>query len=134
MARFLFTAIAALTLAACSDSTAPAKAQYTGRYLLQQVNGGGLPAVIYQDDLATIQLTGGALTINEDRSFLFAVSMSSRFQGQVTTEADTVRGTYTHDDVSGAMAFTAQGSTVPGSHSGNAVTLSDEGLVMKFVK
>jgi hypothetical protein len=82
--------VLAFVLAACSDATAPdPEAAAVGNYVLMSVNGGPLPALIFQNAAGRIDVISGALTLRADRSFTEARDI--RTTSGTTSRVDTAR-------------------------------------------
>lgn len=101
----LLSAIAVLSLAACSDST-DYKA-YSGKYLLGSLYPSG---AFKQDDFLSVEVT-----LNSDRTFVFSYRLTSECElpsGGMRTASDS--GKYRIDSENGTIEFS--GKVLSGAH------------------
>src|SRR3954451_24447072 len=64
----------AAAVLACGDSTSPESIE--GVYALQTINGGALPAVVYEDDAGKVEVVAGAITLGPGTKW--SISLSAR--------------------------------------------------------
>ncbi|HVX42189.1 MAG TPA: hypothetical protein VHB25_21690 [Gemmatimonadaceae bacterium] len=126
MRRVIILFMAAGAIACGSDSpTSPINSvpgNPSGVYALTTINSQALPFTLGQNDTASAQLTGGAITLGTDGSFLDVLNVVVTVPSGTSLEADTLAGTYS---VSGnSVVF------VPNDNSGSYVAaLTDTSLV-----
>ena len=91
----LFVLAAVVTFPACSDSTGPNRA-VTGNYTLISVNGVLMPVVFSVDQLFTLRITAGTLTLNSNNTFTASATYEQTLAGggAKTTDTQTCTGTY----------------------------------------
>jgi hypothetical protein len=130
--RALASVAIALALVACGDSTGPTEASIAGTYNLQSVNGLSVPLTVFQFGEDKLEITAGSLTLHANNTFSSQLTMRITEDGEVVTESDSATGTYTRNGNS--LVFAADGETITGTISGNTITVSDDGLVLVFVK
>jgi len=126
--------LAALTLAAgmtaCSDSTGPEPTP-VGTWTLVSISGSPLPFVLIQVGLDKLEVTAGRITINQDGTCSFSLTLRSTESGNVTTATETDVCTWTRNN--NAMTFSYQdGTTASGSLSGDTLTLTTQSIIWAF--
>lgn len=138
MRKFL-SAFVLLVLAvfagACSDSTGPSEleADISGTYTLQTVNGASPPAIIVQVGADRIEVTGGQLTLNRDKTFGSSISYRVVQGGNTSTDTQNDSGTYQQN---GNMVQLSRGNGTrdSGSVSGDTLTIVAGGVTLVFQK
>jgi len=95
ISRLLFILAAVAIIPACSDSTSPDRA-VAGNYTLISVNGVLLPVVFSVEQLFTLRITAGTLTLNSTNTFTATVTYEQTLAigGVKTTDTQTCTGTY----------------------------------------
>jgi len=93
----ILAAVLPLTLAACGDSTGPARV--SGNYTLQSVGGDPLPAAAGFNE----EITAGTLQLNANGTF--SASITSRFVGSGATNTLVFGGSYTQNGNQISLTF-----------------------------
>ena len=122
-----------LLLAACGGPTEPEP--IWGTYNLQSLGGQTLPHVAFQSTSVKVEITAGYMRLNSDMTFSTAFTFRLSDDGVVTTESQSVAGTFTVNGSS--LTFTASGSDegpITGSLVGKTLTMVDDGVAFVFVK
>lgn len=120
--------LAAVGVAACKDSTAPS---IVGSYFLRTINGQSPPRVVAQTQYGTIEITGGAVTLNADHSFTHPVDFRITNGSSVTTDRITALGAW--QQAGDNVTFTATDNTVYGmAISGRTLTQVNQGLTLVY--
>ncbi|HKO15547.1 MAG TPA: hypothetical protein VJU87_04870 [Gemmatimonadaceae bacterium] len=90
MIALVLTAVAA---AACNDTTSPTTT-VPGNYLLQTVNGSGVPMVAYQSPTDKLEVLYGRVLLNADLSFVDSTLWRQTIGSTASDTAEVYRGTY----------------------------------------
>ena len=120
----------ALLLTACggdSDSpTEPNGASIVGTYALQTILGESLPLIALEEGDDKLEITAGSIRLNSDDTYSRSVTTRLTQSGNVTTDVFTVAGTFTANG--STLQFSGSGDEGPftGSISGNTLTIIDE--------
>jgi len=134
MRRLVGSALLVMLAACGGDSTGP-NADVTGNYTLRTVNGGNVPAVVYQDTLEKDELTSGNITLNADKTWtgLLSARITDLTSGAANTFSAPASGTYTN--ASGTLTLTdgTDGSKLMGSVGGGTLTISGNILVPEVI-
>ncbi len=141
MLRFLTIMTVVLAgglLTACGDdgdATGTGGTSIFGTYALQTVNGTSLPFVLIQIGNDKIEVTAGSVRLNSDNTYSVSVTFRLTEAGTVTTETDTGAGTYTASGSTIQFSDSGDGEgPFTGSISGNTLTIIDEGVAFVFRK
>ncbi|UCF18563.1 MAG: hypothetical protein JSU87_11505 [Gemmatimonadota bacterium] len=137
----LLVAALGFSTGACGGDELINPADLAGSYALLEVNGGQLPAVIASDVESVTRVVSGALTLEEDRDYLIAISLRTSFGDDIELPGSfDDRGIYILRDRSLFFASTSADTTWVGSVDGStvAVALALEGgeptLQLRFVR
>ena len=81
---------------ACGDDdpTRPAS-EVAGTYTLRTANGDPLPAVVFEDELETLELLGGLIDLRADGTFEIEIDSRTIFADEETEETEIIEGTFT---------------------------------------
>ena len=136
--RMLAVATALFAVMACgggSDTTAPPGADAAvGVYTLVTINGQPMPVIVQGSGNDKIEVTGGAVTLKQDRTFSDITNARITAAGSATSESDTVSGTWTRQANTvqfAATGFMAYSMTWDGS---NRLTQSFQGFTLIYLK
>jgi hypothetical protein len=128
-------------IAACSnDSTGPKIPEHVGTYGLALVNGGGLPATIFQNSAGRITIPSGSLVLRADGSYHETINLSTVFFASGVTENDVANEDGTYSVVGSQITFTippsgtASAFSYTGAVSGNNLTYTYNGRSYAYVK
>ena len=102
MRRFISLIAAAATIAsaACHKDAATGPAPtVVGNYTLQSANGHALPATVYTDPYVTVEIIGpSGLLMGADGTYRLYLSARQTYDGGVSTDSYTTKGTYLLSD------------------------------------
>ncbi len=94
--KWLRSAALVLAFNACSDATSPRlEGDPVGVFALQTINGNAVPVVVDQDSTATLEVTGGSISLNGDGSFTDNLDLRLTEGTIVTAFSDNLQGTWT---------------------------------------
>ena len=122
----------ACTLGACSRSPTSPVVGASGTYTLRTVNGGALPATLFQSGDTTVDVTAGDVSLNQDATASYSLTLSATVSGQSTTRTQTGQGTWTLTGNTVVATWQGGGGN-PFAHPGNHPpgTLSGVPLVFR---
>ena len=121
--RALGVLFAAAVLACGGDSTSPESIE--GVYALQTINGGALPAVVYQDDAGKVEVVAGAITLGPGTKWSISLTARATLEGVVSTNTETLDGTWSRS-ASTLTLTSADGDVETLVLSGRTLTLQAE--------
>jgi hypothetical protein len=135
--RRTFASFAVALVVACGGSDDPSSPgdSAVGTYTLRTIGGNALPVVIGTQNGVTVSVTAGTMVLRADRTFAVASTARGVGAGTDNTQTFTSVGTYTVSG--GTLTLTLGGSEsgrVTGSHSGDTVTLSQDGIVSVYAR
>lgn len=131
--RKILTALAALLVIACGDSTGP-DTSHVGTYTLLSVDGEALP-VSFTDGFATIVLTSGHVTLNADGTFADVLSYTVTEGTDSYSDTETYSGTYTRSGSNITFNVTSPDpDTYRMTLSGTTLTQTDGGATLVYRK
>ena len=113
----------AAAVLACGDSTSPESIE--GVYTLQTINGGALPAVMYEDEAGKIEVVAGAITLGPGTKWSISVTARVTVEAEVSTNTETLDGTWSRSG-STLTLTSADGRTEMLVLSGRTLTLQAE--------
>ena len=116
----------AAALLACGDSgdsTSPESIE--GVYTLQTINGGALPAVVYEDEAAKVEIVAGAITLGPGTKWSISLTARATLEGVVSTNTETLDGTWSRS-ASTLTLTSADGDVETLVLSGRTLTLQAE--------
>ena len=116
-------AAAVLACGDSGDSTSPESIE--GVYTLQTINGGALPAVVYEDEAGKIEVVAGAITLGPGTKWSISVTARVTVEAEVSTNTDTLDGTWSRSG-STLTLTSADGDTETLVLSGRTLTLQAE--------
>ena len=120
-------AIAIVLLAGCGNDNSTSPKTIAGTYTLNTVGGQGLPAVVYSETNYTLEVTGGAVSLNSDGTFSDTYTLRENDAGTVNTATIPCTGVWTQsgNNISLTETTTADcGDTGDGTWDGsNTVTI-----------
>jgi hypothetical protein len=133
MTRLVMAALV-LGTGACDSATDPEDA-IVGTYTLATVNGGSLPATVFQAPDYRLEIVSGTLIVRDNNTWTETATIRETDGTTITTETSTVNGTYT---LNGSTAtFTdSEGDTLTSTFSGSdtlTTTDSGSGFTITFV-
>ena len=131
MRRFLKMVVVVLAsglLTACGEDT-PTGTNGTsifGTYALQTILGESLPLIALEEGDDKLEITAGSIRLNSDDTYSRSLTTRLTQSGNVTTDVFTVAGTFTANG--STLQFSGSGDEGPftGSISGNTLTIIDE--------
>ena len=130
MRRLVGSALLVMLVACGGDSTGP-NADVTGNYTLRTVNGGNVPAIVYQDTQEKDEITSGNIILNADKTWngVLSARVTDLTSGATDTFSVPASGTYTN--ASGTLTLTdaTDGSKLMGSVGGGTLTISGNILI-----
>ncbi|HEU5218468.1 MAG TPA: hypothetical protein VFU23_07405 [Gemmatimonadales bacterium] len=95
-ASILLAAVAAVTVAGCSDTTASTGAEaLVGVYILQTVDGQPLPAIVDQSGADMLEVVSGSVSLHTGLTFDDTTVLRFTISGEVSTETDAATGNFT---------------------------------------
>jgi len=116
----------AAALLACGDSgdsTSPESIE--GVYTLQTINGGGLPAIVYEDEAAKVEIVAGAITLGPGTKWSISLTARATVDADVSTNTETLDGTWSRS-ASTLTLTSADGDVETLVLSGRTLTLQAE--------
>ena len=113
----------AAAVLACGDSTSPESIE--GVYTLQTINGGALPAVVYQDDAGKVEVVAGAITLGPGTKWSISLTARATVAGEVSSNSETLDGTWSRSG-STLTLTSADGDVETLELSGRTLTLQAE--------
>ncbi|HEV2123558.1 MAG TPA: hypothetical protein VGW38_12385 [Chloroflexota bacterium] len=123
-----------IPLAACGDDGIGPYDAAAGTYILQTVDGSPLPVAVVSAGINyRLEVTAGQVTLNAGRSFSRSFTYRQTVSGNVTTETEERTGTYVQSNGSLVLTY-SDGDQVPGSLTGNILTITAEGFQFVFQK
>lgn len=131
MRRFVSLALLVMLAACGGDSTAP-NADVTGNYTLRTVNGANPPTTIFQSSDETVELTGGNIMLNADKTWSGVLTVrvtDLTAGGTATTLSLPANGTYTSTGGTLTLIDATDGSHLNGSVGGGTLTISGDIIV-----
>jgi hypothetical protein len=133
MTRLVMAALVIGT-AACDSSTDPEDA-IVGTYTLASVNGGSLPATVFQAPGYRLEIVSGTLMVRDNNTWTETATIRETDGTTITTETSTVTGTYA---INGSTAtFTdSEGDSLTSTFSGGdtlTTTETSDGFTITFV-
>ena len=84
----------AAAVLACGDSTSPGAESIEGVYTLQTINGGALPAVVYENEAGKIEVVASAITLGPGTKWSISVTARATVEADVSTNTETLDGTW----------------------------------------
>ena len=113
----------AAAVLACGDSTSPESIE--GVYTLQTINGGALPAVVYEDEAAKVEIVAGAITLGPGTKWSISLTARATVDADVSTNTETLDGTWSRS-ASTLTLTSADGDVETLVLSGRTLTLQAE--------
>jgi hypothetical protein len=116
----------AAALLACGDSgdsTSPESIE--GVYALQTINGGALPAVVYEDEAAKVEIVAGAITLGPGTKWSISLTARATLDADVSTNTETLDGTWSRSG-STLTLTSADGDVETLVLSGSTLTMQAE--------
>jgi len=113
----------AAAVLACGDSTSPESIE--GVYALQTINGGALPAVVYEDEAAKVEIVAGAITLGPGTKWSISLTARATLDADVSTNTETLDGTWSRSG-STLTLTSADGEVETLVLSGRTLTLQAE--------
>ena len=113
----------AAAVLACGDSTSPESIE--GVYTLQTINGGALPAVVYEDEAAKVEIVAGAITLGPGTKWSISLTARATLDADVSTNTETLDGTWSRSG-STLTLTSADGDVETLVLSGRTLTLQAE--------
>ena len=116
----------AAAVLACGDSggsTSPESIE--GVYTLQTINGGALPAVVYEDEAAKVEIVAGAITLGPGTKWSTSLTARATVDADVSTNTETLDGTWSRSG-STLTLTSAAGDVETLVLSGRTLTLQAE--------
>jgi len=127
--------MAAMACGGGSNTIAPpAVDAAVGVYTLSTINGQTMPVIVQQSGNDKVEITGGVVTLKEDRTFSDVTNARITVAGSVTSESDAASGTWTRQANTVQFVptgFAAYSMTWDGS---NRLTQSFEGFTLIYNK
>ena len=120
-----------LSLAACgSDDGTGTDGGIAGTYVLTTVNGASLPFTCFFDAVAImgLDITAGSLALTEAGQFGGSLTTRETVGANITTENETLSGTYTQSGNTIQFSDATSGSFT-GTLSGNSITILEDDYV-----
>lgn len=122
-----------------TDSTGPKIGAEVGTYLLATVNGGGLPAIIFQNPAGRITVNSGSFLLREDHSYLETRNLNLVFTtGGQQSSTSVENGTYSVTGTQITFSIPASGSTAAFSYTGavqsGVLTYTFDGIAYRYQK
>ena len=115
----------AAAVLACGDSTSPGPESIEGVYALQIINGGALPAVVYQDEAGKVEVVAGAITLGPGTKWSISLTARATVEAVVSTNTETLDGTWSRSG-STLTLTSADGDAETLVLSGRTLTLQAE--------
>lgn len=137
---FLSVLLSLAMLPACSgDSTGPSEGKFVGTYTLEAVDGGSLPARLYDETDGSIDITEGSLILRADNSHRESVTVRVKPTfGSAVTENIVEDGTYSITGNSITFSVPAQNGEAAysyvGAVDGKVVTYTVDGTSFRYRK
>jgi len=116
-------AAAVLACGDSGDSTSPESIE--GLYTLQTINGGALPAVVYEDEAAKVEIVAGAITLGPGTKWSISLTARATVDADVSTNTETLDGTWSRS-ASTLTLTSADGDVETLVLSGRTLTLQAE--------
>jgi len=116
-------AAAVLACGDSGDSTSPESIE--GLYTLQTINGGALPAVVYEDEAAKVEIVAGAITLGPGTKWSISLTARATLDADVSTNTETLDGTWSRSG-STLTLTSADGDVETLVLSGSTLTLQAE--------
>jgi hypothetical protein len=116
-------AAAVLACGDSGDSTSPESIE--GVYTLQTINGGALPAVVYEDEAAKVEIVAGAITLGPGTKWSISLTARATVDADVSTNTETLDGTWSRSG-STLTLTSADGDVETLVLSGRTLTLQAE--------
>ena len=116
-------AAAVLACGDSGDSTSPESIE--GVYALQTINGGALPAVVYEDEAAKVEIVAGAITLGPGTKWSISLTARATVDADVSTNTETLDGTWSRS-ASTLTLTSADGDVETLVLSGKTLTLQAE--------
>ena len=116
----------AAAVLACGDSgesTSPESIE--GVYALQTINGGGLPAIVYEDEAAKVEIVAGAITLGPGTKWSISLTARATVDADVSTNTETLDGTWSRSG-STLTLTSADGDVETLVLSGSTLTMQAE--------
>ncbi|HEX2168143.1 MAG TPA: hypothetical protein VHG09_12995 [Longimicrobiales bacterium] len=122
--RRLMTIMAAaflMPLIACGDEDpADPTIEASGTYTLRSINGQDLPVTVLQIGADMVEVLDGEIRLNTDHTFSDSTTLRITEGGQVSTDVESLRGTYVQSSTSVTLT--------PTGGAAYALALSDDVL------
>ena len=115
----------AAAVLACGDSTSPGPESIEGVYALQTINGGALPAVVYQDEAGKVEVVARAITLGPGTKWSISLTARATVEAVVSTNTETLDGTWSRSG-STLTLTSADGDAETLVLSGRTLTLQAE--------
>ena len=116
-------AAAVLACGDSGDSTSPESIE--GLYTLQTINGGALPAVVYEDEAAKVEIVAGAITLGPGTKWSISLTARATLDADVSTNTETLDGTWSRSG-STLTLTSADGDVETLVLSGSTLTMQAE--------
>jgi hypothetical protein len=118
--------------AACDDDGSGPELDVTGTYQLQTINGATLPFVLLQTGTTyRLEVLSGEITLNSNGTFTEEATVREDDNGTITTETQTVTGTYTQLNNAVSLRDT-DGVTLTAAINGNTMTFIEDGVTLVY--
>ena len=118
---------------ACGSVEPFAPEDFAGTYTLLTVDGKQVPTLVVDDGPTySLEITGGSLVLNLNRSCTSTIFVKETVDGQVTSDQQTAACTYIPKDGGLELGFPLQHALVPATVVGSTITYTDAGSVWVF--
>jgi hypothetical protein len=123
-----------LTVAACGDSTGPDTDDVTGTYALQSVGGKPLPAVVDEQDGATVEFLSGTMTISEGSRWSTQAMLRITEGTSVVTVPGTGGGTWRWRGSTLMLTDAEDGTEYETTRTRDSITLVIDGVALVWAR
>ena len=118
---------------ACGGDEPFAPEDVAGTYALLTVDGRQVPTLVVDDGPTySLEVTGGSLVLNLNRSCTSTIFVTETVDGQATSDQQTAACTYIPKDGGLELGFPLLGALVPATVVGSTITYTDAGSVWVF--
>jgi hypothetical protein len=130
LVSFALASLAILSSCTALDSISSA-GRVRGTYQLWTVNGGSVPAVVYQEPGYRLEVIDAEFTLEDDGTYSEAGIVRETINGQTTTRSTSTYGYY--DYYNGELTFDeSSGRRYYGSVDSNTLIIDDQGVRMTY--
>jgi hypothetical protein len=130
MRRYVLAGLAML-LVACGGDKATGPESVSGNYTLRTVNGGNVPAVVFQNTTVKGEIVSSNIALATDNSWTGTVTVRTTdlTTGEVFPEVLPIAGTYSLNSGSIRLTDAADGLTFDGTIGGGTLTVGSNLVV-----